>query len=382
MLVTTRVGGQSSDARASFAGTSFALGAMGVGAVTRAAPGVFGVTINEGYLTQPALMVNARHRALTLTGTVNFEGYTLRRGELNAGIYGEGYIDRRHPHTLIHEAMVTATSPAWRSMRGSLSIGKGFTPFGTDDPMMRVFVKYPVNHHHAQIIERVQALGALMTGDSLRGIAVEHAFFNGDEPVSPFEGPQWSRVGDSRATRVTIVPERGVELQASRAFVRSPGIIQGGAFDHTQSSMSVRIDRPSGGDPMDGHAMGGHEMRGDRRYLLAEFARTDEGFGAERVFRFNSMLVEGQFERRGWGIGARLERTDRPENERLLSISHRQWAYRLSDHWDHALVAGHAAARVAVVAVGASGPCSCVAVPGGQLCPTVGLAETGRLRAA
>ena len=312
MLACTRVGAQSSDAR-----VSYELGAMAVGAVTRAAPGVFGVTVTEGYLTQPALMLNARHRSLTLTGTVNFEGYTLRRGELNAGIYGEGYVDRRHPHTLVHEAMISSVSPAWRGVRASLAVGKGFTPYGTDDPMMRPFVKYPVNHHHAQIIERVQVVGALMMGNARRGVALEHGFFNGDEPVTPFKGPQWRRVGDSRTTRLTLLPLRGVEVQASRAFVRSPGIIQGGAFDHIQSSMSLRVDR-SAGEPMTGHAMSGHAMSGDRRYLLAEVARTDEGFGTQRVFRFNSMLVEGQVERRGWSVGARLERTDRPENERLL----------------------------------------------------------------
>ncbi|MBL0169477.1 MAG: hypothetical protein IPP90_01950 [Gemmatimonadaceae bacterium] len=308
LVVGTRAGGQSSGAR-----VSFELGAMGVGALTHAAPGVFGTSATEGYLTQPNVMVGAHRGPIALTGTINLEGYTLRRGELNAGIYGEGYVDRRHPHTLVHEAMLSVTSPTRRGVRASLAAGKGFTPFGTDDPMMRPLVKYPVNHHHAQIIERVQTIGAIAIGDSARGVAVEHAFFNGDEPVGPFIGPQWRRFGDSRTSRLTVVPTRDVELQASRAFVRSPGITQGGAFDHTQTSVSLRFDRTGGGQ-----AMAGHAMNGRRRYLLAEFARTDEGFGAERVFRFNSVLVEGLLERGGWGLAARAERTDRPENERLL----------------------------------------------------------------
>ncbi|MEQ1691797.1 MAG: hypothetical protein ABMA00_10945 [Gemmatimonas sp.] len=316
--MSTRAGGQSSGSRA-----AFELGAMGVGALTHAAPGVFGHNITEGYFTQPNVMVGARRGPFALTGTINLEGYTLRRGELNAGIYGEGYVDRRHPHTLVHEAMASVTSPSRGGVRASLSVGKGFTPFGTDDPMMRPMVKYPVNHHHAQIIERVQTIGALQFGDSVRSAVLEHAFFNGDEPVSPFIGPRWQRFGDSRTTRVTALPMRGVELQASRAFVRSPGITQGGAFDHTQSSVSLRVDRELGQHAMPGHDMPGHDIpgdgtRGDRRYLLAEFARTDEGFGAERVFRFHSLLAEGLIERRGWGVAARVERTDRPENERLL----------------------------------------------------------------
>ncbi len=320
-LIATRAGGQPSGAR-----VPFELGVMGVGAVTRAAPGVFGVASTEGYLTQPNVMGAVRRGPLAFTGTLNLEGYTLRRGELNAGIYGEGYVDRRHPHTLVHEAMLTIVSPSRGGLRASLAAGKGFTPFGTDDPMMRPFVKYPVNHHHAQIIERVQVLGALSAGTPDRGVALEHAFFNGDEPVGPFVGPQWDRVGDSRTTRLTLMPWRGVELQGSRAFVRSPGIIQGGAFDHTQSSLSLRIDRPTthAMQGMDAHGdapddpMAGHSMGGARRYLLLEVARTDEGLGAQRAFRFFSALAEGMIAHRGWGLALRAERTERPESERLL----------------------------------------------------------------
>ena len=122
------------------------------------------------------------------------------------------------------DAYLARRGPRLAGLRASLAAGKGFTPFGTDDPMMRPFVKYPVNHHHAQIIERVQVLGALSAGTPDRGVALEHAFFNGDEPVGPFVGPQWDRVGDSRTTRLTLMPWRGVELQGSRAFVRSPPI--------------------------------------------------------------------------------------------------------------------------------------------------------------
>jgi len=317
-LPGTRAGGQSSGAR-----VSYELGAMGIFALTHATPAVFGNDATDAYLTQPNLMGSVRRGPFALLGTLNFEGYTLKRGELNAGIYGESYVDRRHPHTLVHEVMMTATSPSLRGLRGSLAGGKGFTPYGTDDPMVRPFVKYPVNHHHAQVIERVQVIGAIAYGDDERGIALEHGFFNGDEPVTPFTAPQWRRTGDSRSTRVTVMPHRDFELQVSRAFVRSPGITQGGAYDHTQSSASLRFNRVSGasggtaGHDMSGHDMGGHQ-EGDRRYLLIEVARTDEGFGESHDFRYNSMLAEGLFEYHGWGLGLRAERTDRPENQRLL----------------------------------------------------------------
>ena len=289
-----------------------------MGVVTQARPGVFGRNATDGYLTQPVVMAGVRRGPFALTGTLNFEGYTLRRGELNAGIYGEGYVDRRHPHTLVHELMFSAeTSPA-HMLRASIAAGKGFTPFGTDDPMMRPLEKFPVNHHHGQIIERVQVIGALRLGDATRGATIEQAFFNGDEPLDPFAGQQWSRVGDSRTTRLTLMPSRGIEVQGSRAFVRSPGITHGGAFDHTQTDISVRIDRSMPTMAMTGHMMPDHAMPATRRYLLLEFARTDEGFGAQRAFRYTSLLAEGAIDHRGWGVAARAERTDRPESERLL----------------------------------------------------------------
>lgn len=333
-MVSTRVGSQSPGPR-----VSFALGVMGAGIVTQATPGVFGQQITEGYFTQPNVMGQASAGPISLVGTVNLEGFTLRRGELNAGIYGEGYADRRHPHTLVHELMLTASSPDWHSARASLSVGKGFTPYGTDDPMMRPFVKYPVNHHHAQIIERVQALATIRVGASNRGAALEHAFFNGDEPVDPFSSPKYERFGDSRATRLTLMPARSVELQVSRAFVRSPGITQGGAFDHTQTSASVRFDRSSERSPMSHSNTGPDELHNshgadggsasdardmhdaqhsNRRYLIVEWAQTDEGFGPTRVFRFNSVLAEALWSQQGWSVALRGERTERPESARLL----------------------------------------------------------------
>jgi len=278
------------------------VGAMATGLLTTANPALLGCRYTEGYLTQPNLMGDAAWGPLRFTGTLNFEGYTLRRGELNAGMYGEGYADRRHPHTLVHEAMMAVATPSRGGFRATLAGGKGFTPYGTDDPMMRPFVKYPVNHHHAQIIERVLVMGALRYARGDRSITVEQGWFNGDEPVGPFTGPQWSRVGDSRSTRLTISPHRSLEAQVSSAFVRSPGLIQGGAFDHRQRSASLRYDVPA------------------KRYALIEIARTDESLGAQRVFRFASTLMESSITHRGWAVSARAERTDRPESERLLDL--------------------------------------------------------------
>ncbi len=351
---------------------------MAIGDVTSASPAYVNRRITDAYLTQPNVMGDAVFGPLRVTGTLNLEGYTLRRGELNAGIYGEGYIDRRHPHTLVHEAMLGVVTPALgagtHAVRLSLSGGKGFTPYGTDDPMMRPFVKYPVNHHHAQIIERVVAVGALSVGDVTgtgvrgRGIAVEHGVFNGDEPVSPFAAPQWNRFGDSRTTRVTVAPMAGVEVQASHAFVKSPGIVQGGAFDHKQTSASVRWmkrgasamakamahEGNEGNEGYEGYAMPGmHTMPGGESrtatllYAMAEVARTDEGEGTARTFRYESLLAEALGTAAGWTLGVRAEQTERPESERLLDVFRTQ-----SGHIDFQIL-GVTRWRVATVNVAA-----------------------------
>ena len=79
----------------------FEIGAQAIGVATRESPAIDGRTLAEGYLTQPMIMaqLDPWSGLLSLKGTLDFEGATIKRGELNAGIYGEGYIDRRHPHT-------------------------------------------------------------------------------------------------------------------------------------------------------------------------------------------------------------------------------------------------------------------------------------------
>src|SRR5690606_8100856 len=107
-------------------------GAMAVALVTRAQPAALGRAVTEGYLSQPMFFGSMRLAGgrLSALATLNLEGATLRRGEINPGGYGEGYIDRRHPHTYLHEAMVGVGGTA-SGVRGSLFAGKGFVPFGT-----------------------------------------------------------------------------------------------------------------------------------------------------------------------------------------------------------------------------------------------------------
>ncbi len=273
------------------------VGAQAIGVVTRESPAIHERDLTEGYLTQPILMANATllSDALELRGTLDLEGLTMKRGELNAGILGEGYIDRRHPHTYLHE-MVVSAKRTFGDNGVSMTLGKGFAPFGTDDPMARPFEKYPINHHLAHILERAVAIGALRTGR----VIVEAGLFNGDEPESPGDVPNRDRYWDSWSARVTLVPFPQAELQTSYARVRSPENAQGGGADQHKQSASIRLE--------DAQHSG---------YGLLEWARTADYVGSTRTFAFASLLAE-TWARYGIASGAlRFELTERPDEPRL-----------------------------------------------------------------
>jgi hypothetical protein len=283
----------------SFRRTTVSVRAQAIGLVTRVDPALAGRTLTEGYLAQPVIMahgsvLNAHVNAVL---TLDFEGLTLDRGQLNPGAYGEGYADRRHPHTYLHEAILSATG-AFRGIGVSVAGGKGFVPFGTDDPMMRPFAGYPVNHHLAQILERYVAVGAVNRGP----VTLEGAFFNGDEPVSPGAPPDASRFGDSWAVRATVAPLTGLELEGSFASVTSPELASGGGLDQHKWSVGARFQRD----------------QGLVRVALVEWARSDELFGELRTNTFTSFLAEGTTALRKALASVRFENTTRPEAERFL----------------------------------------------------------------
>ncbi|MEJ7759037.1 MAG: hypothetical protein WKF55_05540 [Gemmatimonadaceae bacterium] len=278
------------------AGSRFVAGARAIGIATLATPAFNGTSAREGYLTQPMVMgsLTAFGNRVLLDGMLNFEGLTIDRGELNAGIYGEGYVDRRHPHTYLHELALTALLGSGSS-RFSMTAGKGFVPFGTDDPMSRPFVKYPVNHHLAQILERAVISGAARYGP----LALEAARFNGDEPESPSDLPNRSRLWDSWALRASLMHAAGAEFQVSTAEVKSPEVAQGDGLDQRKYSASLRYERPG------------------TRYALVEWARTADRDAGRTAFAFSSALAEGAMTRGAMTFALRAERTQRAEEERL-----------------------------------------------------------------
>jgi hypothetical protein len=274
-----------------------ALGAQAIGLLTRIDPVLAGAPLSEAYLVQPVLHAHAGWRALEARLMVNLEGWTLDRGELAAGNAGEGYVDRRHPHTFLHEAIAIASSQAggWTA---SLAAGRGFAPFGTDDPMARPLVKYPANHHLSQILERWVAIAALRRGP----LVMEAGLFNGDEPTEPASLGRLSRFGDSWAARITALPSRGVELQASHARVESPEHALGLGLDQRKWSLSARAHSAIEAVPV---------------AMLVEWGRTSEFDGERRAFAFGTFLAEAAAEPRRFRVSGRYERTTRPEEERI-----------------------------------------------------------------
>jgi hypothetical protein len=274
------------------------LGAQAIAVVTRESPAIHGATLTEGYLTQPVLMADLGlwKNALHLKGTIDFEGTTLKRGELNAGMTGEGYADRRHPHTYLHELVATVQRQIGHAS-ASLTAGKGFAPFGTDDPMSRPFEKYPINHHLSQILERAITVVAVQA----KSIIVEGGLFNGDEPEGPGDTPNRRRYWDSWSGRVTANPFTQTELQASYARVKSPENAAGGGLDQRKQSASVRLEDPQ-----------------QSGYALLEWARTADYAGAQQAFVHSTLLAETWAKYGAVNGALRFERTDRPDEERLL----------------------------------------------------------------
>jgi hypothetical protein len=266
--------------------------------VTHAANTAEGADLTEGYVSQAAAMGRGDLLSghLRLEATLNAEGLTMARGELSTGAFGEGYVDRRHPHTYLHELVASGIGAAG-PLAFSVSAGRGFAAFGTDDPMMRPFEKYPINHHLSQILERPMVTGAIRLGPAI----VDASTFGGDEPISPSTFPLLRRVGDSWSVRATALPLARVEVQGSYARVASPEQREGFGLDQRKQSVSARL---ISGD-------------GDR-YLLAEWARTvdwDHG-RRESVFGYESALVEGAVTVGVVSIAVRLEQTERAEEER------------------------------------------------------------------
>lgn len=232
--------------------------------VTFGAPGEGDSPLNETalYLTQPAIMANVESPGsrLVLRTTLNFEGLTLEDGELSFGGWGEGFIDKRHPHTLLHELMLGVNLWSVAGGEASISVGKGFAPYGTDDPMGRPSLKYPTNHHLSQILERWTLNGVFLRN----GWSVEAGLFGGAEPEGPYDLSNIESFGDSWSARVAKRwgPGRGA-LAAWEASASYGAVVEEHAGEHETTRLWNVALRHARAHPF-----------GDL-YALVEFARSE-----------------------------------------------------------------------------------------------------------
>ncbi len=248
------------------------------------------------YLTQPALMFNVESPSsrVVLRTTINFEGVTQPDGELTFGAWGEGFVDKRHPHTYLHEAMLSVNLRGDENAGLSISAGKGFAPYGTDDPMMRPVLKYPTNHHLSQILERWTLNAAWAT----RQWSVEAGLFGGNEPSSPSDMSNIESFGNSWSARVTRRIGTGVMGAWPWAFAVSYGrVTEAHEAERSVSNLYNLALRHE-----DDH-------HGTHMYALLEASLSDPVAG-DGVY---SIVAEGSLQRGRHKPYARAELATRPE---------------------------------------------------------------------
>lgn len=253
------------------------------------------LTRREAYLTQPALMADLEspNRRVVLRTTLDFEQFSQADGEYTFGGWGEGFIDKRHPHTLLHELMLSVN--AWNTEAGSFSIsaGKGFAPYGTEDPMSRPVVKYPTNHHLSQILERWTVNAAWLHRS---GWGIEGAVFGGNEPRDAYDFSNIESFGNSWSARLSKRVGDAWEGSVSYARVTE----EHGAEDETTALANAAL-RYAGN-------IGGSLLYALLEGSISDPEGDDEGFW--------SVLAEAQLSRSGHQPYARVEYATRPEYHR------------------------------------------------------------------
>lgn len=281
--------------------------------------------------------------------TPHTEAWLLEDGERTPGGWGEGFIDSRHPHTFIHEAMVSRNHFAPAGTSWSVSAGKGFVPFGTDDPMSRPVVSYPTNHHLSQVLERFTVNAAVQRGPWI----AEAAVFGGNEPEDAFDMSNWRSFGNSFGGRLTYriepagaQPDEHHGDHGGHDDHGNHGAHGSGAMNHeavqgaggaprgmVSSAPGVHGERPglelsvSGAHIVEDH--GGHHDETTRLihsgarwitplgkgqlYLLAEAAQS---FNDTDLGGYRSILAEAAWDRSRLRLYGRTEFATRPEYPR------------------------------------------------------------------
>jgi hypothetical protein len=268
------------------------------------------------YVTQPAIMthLDGLGQRLVLHTTLNFEGLVQEDGELSFGGWGEGFIDKRHPHTLVHELMLSYNLLDVGGSQISISAGKGFAPFGTSDPMARPGLKYPTNHHLSQILER-WTLNAVWMRDRW---SIEAGVFGGEEPEGPYDFSNIESFGDSYSARVARRWGSGsgpsAEWEASASVARVTEIAHTSEEEVTWLWNAAL--RPS-------LTLGNAHLYGLLEASASYLADHEDFF---------SVLAEARYDRSGHQPYARIEYASRPEYDREAATG--DDFFRYHDHDD------------------------------------------------
>ena len=188
---------------------------------------------------------------LQLRGMFSAEPFTFPPGgspllfQTGETYKGEPIIDRQHPHDLFMELSAQYTVPVGER-------GTWFTYFGyPGEPalgpvafMHRMSASENSSatlSHHLQDSTHI-AFGVLTTGFTYRWIKLEGSIFNGREPDEnryDFDSHKWN----SRAARLSVMPNSNWTFQISHGFLRSPESKEPEA-DIRRTSASLQYNRP------------------------------------------------------------------------------------------------------------------------------------------
>lgn len=251
------------------------------------------------YLTQPALMLNVESPGsrVVLRTTLNLEGVTQPNGELTYGGWGEGFLDKRHPHTYLHELMLSYNLRGDENHGLSISAGKGFAPYGTDDPMMRPVLKYPTNHHLSQILERWTVNAAWASPRW----SLEAGVFGGTEPTGPADLGNIESFGNSFSARLTHRVGAGVMGAWPWEFAASFGRV---VEEHDAEASATNLYNAA--------VRHEHDHGDVHMYALLEASLSDP----EADDGYYSIVAEGSLQRGRHKPYGRIEYATRPEYAR------------------------------------------------------------------
>ncbi|MDH3205854.1 MAG: hypothetical protein OEO79_04540 [Gemmatimonadota bacterium] len=287
------------------------------------------------YLTQPAIMANVEspNQRFVLRTTLNFEGLTQDDGELTFGGWGEGFIDKRHPHTLLHELMLSVNFYDVGGGDLSLSAGKGFAPYGTSDPMARPGLKYPTNHHLSQILERWTANVAWLKGRW----SLEGAVFGGQEPESPYDFSNIESFGDSWSVRAARRWGAGTgpvaDWEVSASFARVTEFAHTAKETTSLVNAALRRSAPLGDANLYALVEGSVSILEDHRKFFSVLAEARYQSGRHQPYARFEYARRPEYERQGLsGEEAffRYEHDEDPMGTTRWLISTAAYAYELT----------------------------------------------------